>query len=265
MMLAVRRTATAVVQLFGNVMKLIFYVDLWLRPQKRYCIPSFAPALARPRSTKAIPRIVWLTNFTNQVTLAIYFNYLHNRLFAPTCEFRFCGDDDRVAFIKENYSADILDCYMRLQLGAAQADLWRSLVLLKHGGIYLDIDATLTWPPELLINATQTELLVMTREEGLTNYLLATAPATPLLQAICDKIVANIKEDKLRNVFTMTGPGAVQAVAGNFNPKVEPYFGICKQGLFSNKDFQYPNDRRHYWGSAQQHIDIVRKPLPPEA
>ncbi|WP_354037796.1 glycosyltransferase [Bradyrhizobium sp. S3.2.6] len=36
----------------------------------------------------------------------------------------------------------IYQCYSRLQIGAARADLWRVLVLLHEGGIYVDIDAT---------------------------------------------------------------------------------------------------------------------------
>jgi len=259
-MLLIRRAFTGLVQLVGNVLKMLFYVDLWLRPQKRYTIPLSAPAIIGHRSAKLIPRIAWLTNYTNEVTLAVYVNYLFNRFMAGSFEFRFCGDDDRVKFIKENYSADIFDCYSRLQIGAAQADLWRTLILLKHGGIYLDIDATLTWSPELFLATDQTELIVRTRNDGLTNYFMATAPNNPILKAIADRIVENIKNDAITSVYDMTGPTVVNAVVDTSRAHIEPYNVICKQGLFTNKDFQYPDSRKHYWATAQGLTSIVRKP-----
>ncbi|MEH6950949.1 glycosyltransferase [Nitrobacter sp. NHB1] len=265
MMLFVRRTFTVFVQLTGNIFKMIFYIDLWLRPQKRYVIPPVAPALIRKSSAKSIPRIAWLTNYTNEVTLSIYVNYLFNRFIAASFEFRFCGDNDRIGFIKENFSAEIFDCYSRLQIGAAQADLWRTLVLLKHGGIYLDIDATLTWSPELFLDPDQTELLVRTRNDGLTNYFMATVPNNSIFKVIADRIIENIKDDSITSVYDMTGPTVVNAVLAGMRAHIESYNVICKQGLFTNKDFQYPDSRTHYWATAQGLTSIVKKRVPPEA
>lgn len=264
-MLILRRSITVLVQLVGNLLKLIFYFDLWLRPKKRYTIPPSTPALFRVSSPKAIPRIVWLTNYTNKVTLSVYVNYLFNRLMASTFEFRFCGDNDRISFIKENFDAETYDCYSCLQIGAAQADLWRSLVLLKHGGVYLDIDATLSWPPESFLEPDQTELLVRTKTEGLSNYFMASVPNNPILEAIADRIRENIKDNSITSVFEMTGPIVVNIVANTLPVHTASYDIVCKQGLFTNKKFQYPDDHTRYWVTAQMQTDIVRKQQSPTA
>ncbi|MBR0693260.1 glycosyltransferase family 32 protein [Bradyrhizobium lablabi] len=254
-----RRASTRCVQLLGNILKIAFYLDIWLRPGKRYTIPANAAPLARSTSPKRIPRIVWQTNYTNKVTLSVYVNYRFNRWMAPTYEFRFCGDEDCDRFIRENFSAEIYDCYSRLQIGAAKADLWRVLVLLVYGGVYMDIDAALSWSPEAFLNPDQTELFVRPPEGMLTNYFLASVPGNAVFKAIADKIVANIGADSLASVYDMTGPTVVDAIAGAVPVYVERYNLVCRQGQFTKKSFQYPNNRKDHWSIAQQHTRIVRK------
>lgn len=73
-----RRGSTAVLQLLGNLLKIIFWLDFRLRPKKRYRIPAVAPPWLRPRSKKKIPRIFWRTNGSADVTLSVYVNYLNS-------------------------------------------------------------------------------------------------------------------------------------------------------------------------------------------
>lgn len=260
-----RRSATVLMQLFGNLLKVIFYFDVRLRPKKRYVIPSFRPALFRASSPKSIPRIVWLTNYTNQATLSVYANYLFNRLLAPTFEFRFCDDEDCDKFIKSYFSSDIYDCYSSLQIGAAKADFWRILTLLANGGIYMDVDAALLWSPESFLQPDQTELIVSTRDGSLSNYFMASIPDNPFLEALADRVIENIKANSLTSVFDMTGPTVVNAVASALPVRTASYKLICRQGLFTNKAFQYPDDKSRYWVNAQMQTAIVRKPQPPAA
>lgn len=254
-----RRLFAAIVQLVGNLLKIIFYIDASLRPRKRYTLPASAPALLRTSSSKAISRIVWLTNYTNQATLSVYANYIFNRLMAPTFEFRFHDDDACAGFIKSRFSAEVYDCYARLQIGAAKADFWRVLTLLADGGIYMDVDAGLLWFPELFLDTDQTELLIRSKEGPLTNYFMASAPGNPVFKAIADRIQENIAENSIESVFDMTGPTVVDAVARTGPTRMVPCNIICKQGLFTNKAFQYPDDKTRYWVTAQMQTDIVKK------
>ncbi|MCL2716484.1 MAG: mannosyltransferase [Alphaproteobacteria bacterium] len=256
-----RRASTLAIQFFGNILKGVFYLDILLRPSMRYTLPAVAKPW-RHSASAGIPRIFWLTNYTNKVTLSIYVNYLFNRLMAPTFEFRFCGDEECDRFIRENFSPEIHDCYSRLQIGAAKADLWRVLVLFVHGGVYMDIDAALSWSPESFLSADQSELIIRTKDGKLTNYFFASVPGNPFFRKIADRIVENIVAGTITSVYDMTGPTVVDAVAEGISVHVEPHEIVCRQGQFTKKSFQYPDNRKGYWGLEQTRKDIVKKDLP---
>jgi mannosyltransferase OCH1-like enzyme len=202
--------------------------------------------------------------YLREVTLSVYVNYLFNRWMAPTFEFRFCGDEACDKFIKENFSAEIYDCYSRLQIGAAKADLWRVLVLFAHGGVYMDIDAALSWSPEAFLSPHQAELFILDKHGELTNYFLASAPGNPVFKSIADKIIENITADSLTSVYHMTGPTVVAATADKVPVCIEPHELVCRQGQLTKKSFQYPNKMRGYWAEEQSRIPIVAKQAPAE-
>ncbi|MCP3460409.1 glycosyltransferase family 32 protein [Bradyrhizobium sp. CCGUVB23] len=243
--LAARYVSTGCVQVVGNILKIIFYLDIFLRPRKRYRIPVLSPPLLPTRAPRRIPRIVWLTNYTSDVTLSIYVNYLFNRYLAPTHEFRFCDDAACEAFVRSRHS-ELVETYLSLQIGAARADLWRVLVLLTHGGVYLDIDAAFSWPPEYLLRADQSALFVRAKDGRLTNYFLAAEPAHPVLTAVVGKMVENITSNAIKSVYDMTGPTVIDLVAGNSPVPIEPFRSVCRQGQFTRKSFQYPENLKGY-------------------
>lgn len=230
-----------------------------LRPGKRYTIPSFAPPLRRSRTEKKIPRIVWQTNYTNRVTLPIYVNWLFNRVMAPTFEFRYCSDEDCLTFIKDNFSSEIYDLYSRVQIGAARADLWRILVLLTHGGVYLDIDAALSWSPEAFLHADQDELFVRAKDGKLTNYFLASSPGNKIFKVIADRIIENIANGSISSVYDMTGPTVVDDIAGTASVQIELHRYVARQGQFTAKRFQYPDNMKGYWALEELKKSVVRK------
>jgi mannosyltransferase OCH1-like enzyme len=240
----------------GNILKLAFYLDIWLRPNKRYLIPPVARPLLRSKSARAIPRIVWLTNYTDQVTLALYFNYLFNRCMAPTHEFRFHGDAECDDFMMTQ-PGEIAEAYSKLQIGAARADLWRIAILYRHGGIYMDMDAALSWPPEFLLGSDQTELFARENGGRRTNYFLATVPAHPVLADIATKIVENISANSITSVYDMTGPTVVHEVAGKAAVITEASKLLCRQGQFTRKRMQYPDKLKGYWAKEEITQPIV--------
>jgi mannosyltransferase OCH1-like enzyme len=253
-----RRASTTVVQILGNALKIVFLVDFKLRPAKRYRIPAVSPPKRRPKTGKKIPRIFWQTNHSADVTLSVYVNYLFNRFLTPTFEHRLVSDGDCEKFIRENCSSDIYDCYSRLQIGAAKADLWRVLVLLDEGGIYLDIDAAFSWWPESFLAPNQSELFLRDRDGRLTNYFLAASPGNKVLASIRDRIADNIRSNSLGSVFDMTGPTVVDTVAGCASVEIEGAKLICRQGQFTKKSFQYPDNLRGYWAREQEQKSIVK-------
>jgi mannosyltransferase OCH1-like enzyme len=257
-----RLIGSRAIKYIANAMKPSFYVFHYFFPRKRFRIPS----LARPRrpnhSGASIPPIVWQTNYTDAVTLPVYVNYLFNRWMAPGYEFRFVSHSERDRFIDEFYPGEISECFKRLQIGAAQADLWRVLVLKKYGGVYMDIDAHLVWPLARMIMPGLSELLVTARDGSLTNFFIASTPDNPLLDRVVCKIVENIKRDNDTDVFKVTGPKAFADAIALSEATVEGFRTVCLQGNFTNEFFQYADKPAGKWHREQQQVDIVRKQPP---
>lgn len=253
-----RTLASRLMQVTGNLLKALMYFHFKLMPRVRFSIPASAPAFWSSNRVRKIPRIVWQTNYTSQVTLPIYLNYLWNRLMSPTHDHRFCDDNACDAFILQEFSPEIHAAWSRLQIGAAKADFWRVLVLLRHGGFYMDMDAGLCWPAEKLVSSGDSELFIRNPDGSLTNFFMASAPDNPLLSAISEKIVDNIQKNTLTSVFDMTGPTVLIEVLDDAGPNIEHSRLVCRQGLLTSKVFQYPDNLRGYWVQDQQNTSILK-------
>ena len=253
-----RLVFSRLIQLFGNIVKTALFLHFKLFPNARFTLPPYASPLVNKSSPRVVPRIIWQTNYSAHVTLPVYVNYLWNRLLAATHEYRFCDDDTCDAFIREYYPGEVTDAWSRLQIGAAKADFWRILVLHRHGGVYMDVDGALCWPAEWIVNSTQTELLLRNPDNSLTNFFMASTANNPLLESMAKKIVCNIQENTLTSVYEMTGPTVVDSVAENFNVAVERTRLVCRQGQFTSKIFQYPENLNGYWVKEQERTKIIK-------
>jgi mannosyltransferase OCH1-like enzyme len=101
-----------------------------------------------------------------------------------------------------------------LQIGAAQADLWRLLVLGHSGGVYLDIDAHIVWPLGFRIEPDYRELYFEHKAGRLTNYFIASASGNPHLDLVIASILSNIANVTTDDVAELTGPPV-------FNPSIK--------------------------------------------
>ncbi|MGJ7461866.1 glycosyltransferase family 32 protein [Halomonas sp. MA07-2] len=250
-----------VIKLLANITKVLSYPFHWLLPNKRFTLPEQAAPLLKGGKPSRIPRIIWQTNFTNRVTLPVYLNYLFNRLMAPRFDYRFMITEARREFIAEHYP-EILPHYERLQIGAAQADLWRLLVLQKFGGVYLDIDAHQVWPLSCVLGAEREELYVTTRRGELSNYFIASAPGNPHMQAVIDQIIKNITGDTVTGVFDTTGPGVFNKVLDKAIVPTVSYRHAVHQGSFTNEYFQYIDKAEGKWTRQQHNTAVVSDASP---
>lgn len=247
------------IRVVANLTKVFSYLFHWFFPKKRFTMPRARPALIPSRKQGRIPRIIWQTNYTDRATLPVYLNYLFNRLISPTWEYRFHLTEDRRVFISQHYDADVLACYDRLQIGAAQADFWRVLVLNKMGGVYLDIDAHMLRPLEFVLSPQDDEAYVKTRRGDLSNYFIASRPGNPNMARIADGIARNIRHPPSNNVFDITGPGVFNTLLDQSKIKTCLYKFTCAQGTFTNEYFQYLDKKEGKW-TKQQHVTSVVGP-----
>uniref|UniRef100_UPI003D14FDF0 glycosyltransferase family 32 protein n=1 Tax=Vibrio sp. TaxID=678 RepID=UPI003D14FDF0 len=189
----VRVVTNRLIRLSGNLFKMLSYPFHFVFPKLRFTIPEHSPARVQLKQQKQIPRIIWQTNFTAKSTLPVYLNYLFNRLMSLSSEYHYVSTEAREVFLKEHAPKEVYDAYMRLTNGAAQADLWRLMVLYTYGGVYMDIDATLVWPlNDILKQDTDALYIKVSNNTEITNYFIASKPNNPDLKRAIDQVVHNI-------------------------------------------------------------------------
>ncbi|ALM51045.1 glycosyltransferase family 32 protein [Halomonas huangheensis] len=258
---ALRITSGRILRFIGTLCKAFSYAFHFALPHMRFHLPGHADAILKtpPGATShGIPRVLWQTNYTDKVTLPVYLNYLVNRLMSRDFTYRFMTTEARARYIKQHFPNEIFDCYCQLQIGAAQADLWRLLVLYREGGVYMDIDAHAVWPLSA-ITGHHEKLFILARNGKLTNYFLAAQPNDSDIGKAIDEVVKNIRENRINGVFDMTGPGAInQAISPQEVPAI-PNKAACIQGTFTNEYFQYIDKAEGKWTRQQKTTRVVNR------
>ncbi len=162
-------------------------------------------------------------------------------------------------FIRNNFSSEIFEAYDRLQIGAAQADFWRLLVLLKHGGVYMDIDAHLIWPLHRIIKPKDSEIFLRIKTGEISNYFIASKPQNLFIKAVAMQVQSNIDTGSTDNVYNLTGPGVFNSVLANSSVNTRYYVDVCNQGNFTNEYFQYLDKPEGKWTKEQFRVSVIRK------
>jgi hypothetical protein len=185
----------------------------------------------------AIPRIIHQTypDAHRNLPSIIEQNVRKITALNPGWEHRLYDDNDIARFIESNYGPRVLDYYNRLneKYGAARADLFRYLLMYRHGGVYLDIKASLDRPLDSVLLPQDVYLLSRWRNRkgeqfegwGIHSRLrqigrqefqqwhIIAAPGHPFLKAVIETVLRNIDsyspawDDTGRNgVLGLTGP-----------------------------------------------------------
>lgn len=254
----IRLLITRLNQLFGNILKLFFLLHFFIFPKARFVIPKYSPAIIKSQKPRTIPRIVWQTNYTREVALAVCFNYHWNRVWSPTHEYYFLLDEDVDQFVRDFFAGPVADAYFKLQIGAARADMWRILTLFQNGGIYMDIDSALVCPLGWSVPETAESVYVREKTGQVTNYFIASTPRHPVLERAIARIRKNIEDNTIRSVFDMTGPTPLGQAVEDLEAPTQPLTTVCRQGVFVKKQFQYPRKEKLHWLDEQKSKAIVR-------
>ncbi|MEA3290424.1 MAG: glycosyltransferase [Campylobacterota bacterium] len=251
--------ANRLLKISGALVKALSYPFHWLFPKKRFTIPKQSEPLKKATKQTKIPKIIWQTNYTNEVSLPVYINYLVNRWISPDWEYRYMGHEDREEFIKEHAPKELSEAFVQLTDGAAQADLWRLFVLNFYGGVYMDIDGHSVGSLTDMLDEDD-EYCFLLNKEHYTNYFIASAPNNKYLQKAIDLIVNNIQEKNIgRGVYDLTGPNVLNVVIGEDKVNSRYYKYTCIQGSFTNEYFQYIDKPRGKWTYAKNEDLLVDK------
>jgi hypothetical protein len=82
-------------------------------------------------------------------------------------------------------------------------------------------------------------------------------PNHPEMTLIASKIKGNIEQKTSDSVFELTGPTVVDSIVKGSACAVAASNVVCKQGLFVQKKYQYPNEGRKHWTVEQAVGNIV--------
>lgn len=154
-------------------------------------------------------------------------NIKYIKMMNPSWEYRLYRDDDIKMFIKDNYDAETLQIYTKInpEYGSARADFFRYLLMYKIGGVYLDIKSAMTKPLDSIINKDDTFIVghwkAKVKKEYL-NYLhgecqqwhIITVPKHPFIKETIKNVKFNIINYNLNGqyyvgkfgVLKLTGP-----------------------------------------------------------
>jgi mannosyltransferase OCH1-like enzyme len=151
----------------------------------------------------------------------------------PGWTHRFHDDEAILAFIRQEYSADMLRYYLRInpRYGPARADFFRYLLMYRVGGVYLDVKATLTRRLDDVLRADDVYLLSHWQNQPGQDYggwgihpecdpvhgewqqwHVVCAPNHPFLKAVILEVIWNI--DNYRPARDGVGKSAVLRVTG---------------------------------------------------
>lgn len=179
-------------------------------------------------------------------------------------------DDKRIEnFLSAEFEPIVLASYKKIQIGAAKADFFRYAVLVKKGGIYLDIDSHINGRLSDFIRDSDTAIISKERNPNLyVQWALIFEPNHPFMVRTLEMVLENISENRFPNdVHKMTGPSVyTEAVLACLkeNPDI-PYklLGVDYDGHLK---FKYPLSKLLYqkgehWKKAQLNKTVLRKPI----
>ncbi|QOY51412.1 glycosyltransferase family 32 protein [Candidatus Sulfurimonas baltica] len=245
------------IKILGTITKTLCYPFHYIFPKKRFKIPEISKPIFTSKTASKIPKIIWQTNYTNNVSLPVYLNYLFNRLMSLDHEYRYVSTEARLEYMKTNAPKEISEAFEQLTDGASQADFWRVFVLNHIGGTYMDIDAHLVWPLSKIIKPDDTEVFLLTKQHY-SNYFIASQKNNPVLEKSLNIIVDNIVNKNLDGgIYNLTGPNVLNIAIGDKKVNHRFYRITCVQGSFTNEYFQYIDKPRGKWIHAKKE-DLIK-------
>jgi mannosyltransferase OCH1-like enzyme len=214
-----------------------------------------------------IPKVLYQTYISyNKLPIATRGYIRSMRRYCRGFTYEFFDDDRIEGFLSDEYGPKVLGSYRRIAIGAAKADFFRYAILLRKGGVYLDVDSMLTGRLDELIEPA--DEAIISREgnpEFYVQWALAYGPGHPFLAATLDKVLSNIEADRFpRDVHRMTGPSAYTeaireclAVKGQSIPYRE--LGVDYEGYFKYKQpwARLLYLRRPNWRKVQQERGVL--------
>lgn len=214
----------------------------------------------------AIPKVIYQTFRDRKLPFITRWHVKNLRKGNPAYQYEFYDDARIEEFLSAAYDSEVLRAFKRIQIGAAKADFFRYAVLLKKGGVYLDMDSGIVRRLDTFI--LPEDVAVVSLEDNRVHYVqwaLIYEANHPFLQKTMQLMMKNILENKYpHDVHSMTGPGVYSRAVReclSADPSI-PYrlMGVDYEGCLT---FKYPLNKFLYkkgehWKKAQQIKTVLK-------
>ena len=157
----------------------------------------------------AIPKVIHQTYASrNRSPWLAQLHINRMRRMNPGYEYRFFDDDAIEDFIHKEFNSDTLEQYLKITIGAAKADFFRYAMLLKKGGVSVDLDSRVTGNLDEWILAEDTAIVTAEKHPGIfVQWALVYDKGHPFLQKTLENVLDNIKHNRYpHDIHKMTGP-----------------------------------------------------------
>ena len=199
-----------------------------------------------PRSkldySQNIPPILFQTFKDNYIHTTIYKNIQKFLQLNPEYEYRFISNKSGLQLLRDNFTGKVAKAYLKLNLGAAKGDFLRYCALYLYGGVYLDLDASITTKLRNFILPSDEHVLFFDQDKNLEQFLFMVKPKHIFLKTMINEMVERINNNE-RNIFLATGPTLFTDVIYNilngsnvYNTKQVLSNRVRQNCFISNKD-----------------------------
>lgn len=156
----------------------------------------------------SIPKIIHQTFKTRKLPWISRWHISRLRKNNPDYVYEFYDDERIEEFLHLEFDPETRQLYRRLNIGAAKADLFRYAVLLKKGGVYLDVDSAIKGSLNSFIKPDDHAIISRERNPGLyVQWALVYEPGHPFLKKTLELVLDNIRNNRYpHDVHKMTGP-----------------------------------------------------------
>ncbi|WP_265840356.1 glycosyltransferase [Pedobacter sp. PLR] len=156
----------------------------------------------------AIPKIIHQTFKSADLPYLTRWHIARFRKKNPEYLYEFYDDQRIESFLSTEFGPDLLKKYQRLNIGAAKADFFRYAVLLKKGGVYIDIDSAINGKLDDFIKPDDSAIISREKNPSLyVQWALIFEPGHPFLQKTLELVCENIDNNTYpHDVHQMTGP-----------------------------------------------------------
>jgi mannosyltransferase OCH1-like enzyme len=212
----------------------------------------------------AIPKIIHQTFKTEKLPFITRWHISRIKKNNPDYVYEFYDDQRIERFLKEEYDEPTLNLYRRLNIGAAKADFFRYAVLLKKGGVYVDIDSSIKGSLNDFILADDQAVISRERNPGMyVQWALVYEPGHPFLKKTLEFVLDNIRHNRYpHDVHQMTGPSVYsKAIDSCLKESPVPSYRMLGFDYDRFLKFKYPLSKLLYGKAEHWKKMQLRKPV----